>query len=177
MKAGYACVAAAGVASLGFLLAGCGGSSSGGGGSSTEAATTSSGSGSGSGAPTKAITISETEYKLTPSAVSVSKPGTYTFRVVNKGSITHALEIEGTGVEEKSGDVGPGESKTVTVDLKGGGTYEIYCPIDGHRQMGMEGKVTVGNAGAGSAGTTNDTSTTETETHTSTSGGGGYGGY
>ena len=61
---------------------------------------------------------------------------------------------------------------TVKVTFKGAGSYEMYCPIDGHRSQGMDGKITLGSSGAGSGGTTtsqtNDTSTTK-------SGGGGYG--
>jgi uncharacterized cupredoxin-like copper-binding protein len=31
---------------------------------------------------------------------------------------------------------------SVTADLKPG-TYDFYCPVDGHRQAGMAGKLTV----------------------------------
>jgi uncharacterized cupredoxin-like copper-binding protein len=31
----------------------------------------------------------------------------------------------------------------VTVDLKAG-KYEFYCPVDGHKQAGMKGTLTVG---------------------------------
>jgi len=37
------------------------------------------------------------------------------------------------------------------------GTYEFYCPVDGHRDQGMEGVLTVG-AASGGAGTTEDSS-------------------
>jgi plastocyanin len=104
-------------------------------------------SSSGSGTVIKTITISETEYKLTPSKVTLSKPGTYEFKVVNKGTITHALEVEGPGDEAKSSDIEPGKSTTLKATLDKSGTYEMYCPIDGHRQEGMEGKVTVGSGG------------------------------
>lgn len=167
------------------VAAGCGGSSNDSGrqseASSTLGGTPTStrGTGSGSGSR-KTVTVKETEYKLTPSSVTLDETGTYTFKVMNTGSTTHALEVEGNGVEEESGDVRPGQSKTFTVDLNTSGTYEMYCPVDGHRQQGMEGKLTIGNAGAGNAGTTSDTSTTETETHTDTGeddGGGGGGRY
>jgi uncharacterized cupredoxin-like copper-binding protein len=164
-------------------LTGCGGGS---GNSSNAAAsrasgTTSSSSSSG-GSAVKTITVSETEYKLSPSTVSIAKPGTYEFKAVNNGSVAHALEIEGTGVEEETSHISPGDSATVKVTFKGAGSYEMYCPVDGHKDQGMEGKITIGSAAAGQGGTTTngdtmhgDTNETETgDTSTTKSGGYGY---
>jgi uncharacterized cupredoxin-like copper-binding protein len=146
---------------LAALAAGCGGKS---GGSKTVAA--SGGSGSGGG---QTIQVKEMEYKLTPSSFTVSKPGTVTFDVTNAGTMGHALEVEGNGVEEKTSTISAGSSAKLTVDLSKNGTYEVYCPIDGHRAMGMQAKLVVGSASAGGGATT---TTTETKTKSS---GGGYG--
>ena len=55
----------------------------------------------------------------------------------------HALEIEGNGLEEqRTATLSPGDSATLTVDLKPG-KYTIYCPIGGHRALGMKGTITV----------------------------------
>jgi plastocyanin len=106
------------------------------------------------------IQISEREYSLAPATVTVSKTGTYDFRVTNNGTIAHALEIEGNGIEKKIGDVQPGTSATLRAMLSKNGSYDLYCPIDGHRSQGMQGRVTVGS-GSGSGGTTtNDGGTT-----------------
>ena len=45
-------------------------------------------------------------------------------------------------MDELEGDVSPGQTGNLTVDLKPG-KYEFYCPIDNHKQMGMEGEITV----------------------------------
>lgn len=137
---------------LTLLLSACGGSS------------TTSGGG---GQVLRTLQISEREYSLTPGNFTVSKPGTYEFKVTNDGRTTHAFEIEGNGVEEKTGHIDPGASATLRVELSKNGSYEIYCPIDGHRQQGMEGTLTVG-AGGGSGGTTT------TGQETTTSKGSGY---
>jgi uncharacterized cupredoxin-like copper-binding protein len=121
-----------------------------------------------SGQAKQAVAISETEFKLDPSSVQVDQAGNVTFRVTNNGAIDHALEVEGNGVEEKSATIKPGESAELTVDLSKDGSYEIYCPVDGHRDSGMEGTVTVG---AGMGGGSTDT----TEDGGSTTSGGGYG--
>jgi uncharacterized cupredoxin-like copper-binding protein len=130
---------------LALAAAGCGGGSGGG--------SSSSGGQSASG---KTISISETEYKLDPAKVDVAHAGSYTFQVKNDGQYAHALTVEGQGTEARTDTIEPGESETLKVTLKGG-SYELYCPIDGHRQRGMEGTLTVG--GAASSGSTTPTQT------------------
>ena len=98
--------------------------------------TTASGGGGG-----ESVDLSEVEYKITPADPSV-KAGSVTFNVSNDGSTVHNLEIEGNGVEEETEDLQPGSSGQLTVDLQPG-TYEMYCSIDGHEDLGMEGEVTV----------------------------------
>src|SRR5438874_809952 len=90
-----------------------------------------------------ATTIKETEYALAPGTVQVTKTGTVTLTAQTAGKMTHALEIEGNGVEKKTAKIQPGSSAKLTVNLKPG-TYDLYCPIDGHRQLGMKATVTVG---------------------------------
>jgi uncharacterized cupredoxin-like copper-binding protein len=107
----------------------------------TEASSTSTTASGGGGGAGGSVDISETEYKLDPSDATASA-GTVTLNVSNDGGVTHALEIEGNGVEEETDDISAGQSAKLSVDLKPG-TYEIYCPIDGHRDLGMEGSLTV----------------------------------
>ena len=126
----------------GLLLAACGGSSGGG----------NEGSASG-GAVVQTIQISEKEYSLNPSGVTLPKSGTYAFEVTNDGQITHAFTVEqsgGEGDEVESGDIDPGSSKTVKFTFSAGKRYEMYCPVDGHRAQGMSGTISVGGAAGGS---------------------------
>jgi plastocyanin len=144
-----------------LALAACGSSSS-----SGESGTTAPAGGG------QTISIGESEFKLDPSSVKVDRAGAVTFKVTNNGSIDHSLEVEGQGVEEETETIEPGETAELTVDLSREGSYEIYCPIDGHRDSGMEGTLTVGAASMG-AGT--DTSEKEGST-TDDNDGSGYGG-
>ncbi|HEX6177188.1 MAG TPA: hypothetical protein VF057_02425 [Thermoanaerobaculia bacterium] len=71
------------------------------------------------------------------------KAGRQSFHVTNDGKEIHNFEVEGNGVHQKlPSDLSRGSSAQMDVDLKPG-TYTIYCPVDGHRQKGMELKVTV----------------------------------
>jgi uncharacterized cupredoxin-like copper-binding protein len=90
--------------------------------------------------------------KLSPSTVTLSKPGPYAFKAENKGSAEHSLEIDGKGVRSKGSEVGeakleqtlnPGQSGVLTVTFQEPGTYEMYCPVIGHRLAGMRGEVVV----------------------------------
>ena len=93
------------------------------------------------------VTVSMTEFSLTLSSSDLPA-GTYTFVAKNDGKIAHALEIGGNGLEEKeTAQLSPGKSDTLTVTLKDG-TYQLYCPVDGHRGMGMSLDLTVGGAGS-----------------------------
>jgi uncharacterized cupredoxin-like copper-binding protein len=101
------------------------------------------------------IEVSATEFAFDPPTIQLDQAGEYTFSLTNDGGAPHALEIEGAGIEEATDTIGPGETAELTVELKDG-EYEMYCPVDGHRDMGMEGTLVVGGAGAGGAGTSTD---------------------
>jgi uncharacterized cupredoxin-like copper-binding protein len=111
-------------------LAACGG-----GGTSTE--------GQATGTPLKTTAISGTDFSLDPSTITLDQGGTYSFDFKNDGQAEHALEIEGNGVEAKTETIGAGESASVTVDLQPG-TYTMFCPVGNHRDLGMEGQISVG---------------------------------
>ncbi|MEX2102945.1 MAG: cupredoxin domain-containing protein [Gaiellaceae bacterium] len=154
-------------------LAACGSDESG------DGATTAAASASG-----ETIEVSATEFAFDPPTIQLDQAGEYTFRLTNDGGALHALEIEGAGIEEATTDsIGPGETAEITVELQEG-EYEIYCPVDGHRDMGMEGTLVVGGGGAGGAGTSTDDdegtttddegTTTEDEGETTTEGGYSY---
>ena len=92
--------------------------------------------------PIQTIQVNETEMRLDPAEVTLDRPGTYVFRAVNSGNVTHALRIEGNGIDQATRNIEPGESDDLRVDLRAG-TYEIDCPVDNHEDLGMRGTVTV----------------------------------
>src|SRR6266513_1232420 len=107
----------------------------------TQASTTGGAAATGAGG---AVNLTATDFKFNPSDPTV-KSGKVTFNEKNDGQVTHSLEIEDVTPghdQELEGDVAPGQSGTLTVDLKPG-KYEFYCPVDNHKEMGMEGEITV----------------------------------
>lgn len=71
-----------------------------------------------------------------------AKAGNVTITMDNPSSVPHAIAIEGSGVDKDGSTVGNGGKSTVTASLKPG-TYEFYCPVDGHKEAGMKGELTV----------------------------------
>jgi uncharacterized cupredoxin-like copper-binding protein len=149
-RAGIVLLAAVVVALLWFV-SGCAGGGGGGGGDGGAG-------GGGENAPSaaketvvKTIEVKETEFTLKPSEITLEEPGTYVFKAVNSGSTVHALEIEGQDIEEETEEIQSGQSAELEVKLKAG-TYELYCPVDEHKEEGMEGKVIVKGGSGGSGG-------------------------
>jgi uncharacterized cupredoxin-like copper-binding protein len=127
-------------------VAGCGGNDNNGGASKTGAQQSAP-----SGGATATVKLTETEFKIAPASPSVRKTGTVTFVVSNKGQTVHALEVDGPGGEKKTGNISPGQSARLKVDLSTSGTYEFYCPIDGHKDQGMKGEIRVADGGSSSS--------------------------
>jgi plastocyanin len=139
------------LAALGLAAAGCGGgndnSSSSSSSSSTKSDTgasntSSGGAAAGGGASTVKLSAPASgDLKFDTSSVS-AKAGKVTINFSNPSPVPHAVEVEGKGVEKKTQVVTNGNA-SATVNLKKG-KYEFYCPVDGHRQAGMKGTLTVG---------------------------------
>jgi plastocyanin len=72
------------------------------------------------------IDVDERDFTIELSTTEFA-PGTYTFVATKNGQTTHALKIEGQGLEETE-DIAPGDSASLTVTLEAG-EYEFYCPV------------------------------------------------
>ena len=68
--------------------------------------------------------------------------GQLTIESVNEQPADHNIAVDGGGVDEKGDVVKDGGTSTVEVDLKPG-EYAFYCSVPGHREGGMEGKLTI----------------------------------
>jgi len=95
------------------------------------------------------VHLSEWKVQLTPTHVPA---GPVVFEVTNAGTIPHAFEVEGRGLEKSTPQMQPGASATLKLDLRAG-RYEIYCPVgkNSHKMLGMVNHLAVGNATRASA--------------------------
>jgi len=87
------------------------------------------------------VDVKLTEFKIDmPNSLPA---GTTTFKVTNDGKVVHNVEIVGNGIDKKlDANLQAGQSGTMQVDLKPG-TYDVYCPVDSHKQNGMDLQLTV----------------------------------
>jgi uncharacterized cupredoxin-like copper-binding protein len=133
-----------------LVAAGCGGdddsssdnssNSSGAQGNTTDNTQSSGGGGGGAASTVKLTADPGGALKFNTTKLS-AKAGKVTVVMDNPSQTPHAVEVEGKGVEQETKTLTGGTAK-MTVDLKPG-KYEFYCPVDGHRQAGMEGTLTV----------------------------------
>jgi plastocyanin len=102
------------------------------------------------GAPAAvSATLSEWKVELSQGTIPA---GMVTFTVTNTGSVPHAFEVEGQGIERETAVLQPGSSATLTLTLKPG-SYEVYCPVgeDSHKKLGMDTHLRVVSAQGASA--------------------------
>jgi plastocyanin len=134
-------LAAVAIAAL-LALAGCGSNNNKSSGSASSSAATSQASSSAGGGETLKLSADPGgALKFDKSSLS-AKAGTVTLEMANPSSVPHAVAVEGNGVDQAGETVTKDGTSKVTVTLKAG-SYTFYCPVDGHKAAGMEGKLTV----------------------------------
>lgn len=74
-----------------------------------------------------AVAVRLTEWDLQVSSDTVPA-GETVFEITNAGTVPHAFEVEGQGMEEETENLQPGANTTLTVDLQRG-RYVLYCPV------------------------------------------------
>jgi nitrite reductase (NO-forming) len=86
------------------------------------------------------VEVQFVDIAFVPAELTIPSGTDVPLRFVNNGMAPHNFTIDDPAVF--SGDLGPGASTTLVVNLPAG-TYEYYCSIPGHRQAGMVGTLTV----------------------------------
>jgi plastocyanin len=101
--------------------------------------------------PPAAVVVRLSEWSVELSSATVAA-GPVTFAVSNSGTIPHAFEVEGRGVERETAQIAPGERGTLSVTLRPG-RYTVYCPVggDSHKKLGMVATLVVTGGAAAAA--------------------------
>jgi plastocyanin len=76
------------------------------------------------------------------STAATAEAGQLEINSKNDADIPHDIALEGGGVNEKGETVQDGGTSSISVDVQAG-EYTYYCTVPGHREGGMQGKLTV----------------------------------
>ncbi len=110
----------------------------------------------GASSSTTTVKAVETDFHIALSKKTFTA-GRYVFVAVNKGQTTHALQITGPGLSNATTkDIQPGQTTKLTVTLKKG-TYDVFCPVPGHKMLGMNQNIAVAGLSVGAAPATTST--------------------
>jgi plastocyanin len=88
------------------------------------------------------LTIPATAQLAYATKAAEAHPGSVTIRSPNPSGTPHDIAVEGNGLNEKGKTVTNGAVSEVKATLKAG-EYTFFCSVPGHREAGMEGKITV----------------------------------
>lgn len=101
---------------------------------------TSAGEGSETAGNVKEFTVTGKPFSFAPNAITVNKGDTVKITFVNENGM-HDWVLDEFNARTKQ--IGGGQSETVTFVADKAGTFEYYCSVGTHRQMGMVGTLTV----------------------------------
>jgi uncharacterized cupredoxin-like copper-binding protein len=112
------------------------------------------------------IEVRAADYKFVPSEISVPVGQEVTLKLKNVTKQAHDLEVQGLQVEmmgdhQAAGDhagampgtlalhTEKGKTSSATFKADRPGTYELWCTISGHKELGMVGKLVVTSGTSG----------------------------
>ncbi len=118
--------AGAGALALALVTAGCGAAG---------------GGAAGGGAPVGEITLQANEFAYSPATLRLDRAGQVTITLRNQGQLEHDFTIEGAKgtLLVKANSTGK-----ATFTIPKAGTYTYACTVQGHKEAGMKGTLTVG---------------------------------
>lgn len=88
----------------------------------------------------KSFTVTGSNFKFAPATLSVNKGDTVKVTFKSTGSM-HDFTLNEFNAATKQ--LPAGQEETVTFVASKAGTFKYYCSVGNHRQMGMEGTLTV----------------------------------
>lgn len=86
------------------------------------------------------ITVTGSNFKLDPAAISVKKGQKVKITFTNTGG-EHNFVLDGYNV--KTQVISSGQTRTVEFVADKTGTFQYYCSVGSHRALGMQGTLTV----------------------------------
>jgi uncharacterized cupredoxin-like copper-binding protein len=116
------------------------------------------------GLPSSELTVEMTDFAYAPTSLTIPAGQPVTLTVDNKGNVEHDFVVEkiaaattviqdnGSNAHHAHGEqenydlhvsARPGEASVVQLTVAEPGTYEVFCSVEGHKEAGMIGELTV----------------------------------
>jgi nitrite reductase (NO-forming) len=89
----------------------------------------------------KAIAVAGGDFYFKPNEIKVKKGEKVTITLTNEGKMKHDFVLDEFNV--KSEQTNGGTTTTVEFTADKAGTFEFYCSVGTHRQLGMKGNLIV----------------------------------
>lgn len=88
--------------------------------------------------------VDASEFAFSPNAFSAKVAQKITFKITSKGTLDHTFVIFGLdGKEAAKAEIKIGATATLDFTPAAAGVYQIDCDIPGHKDAGMQAKLTV----------------------------------
>lgn len=104
------------------------------------------------------VTLTLTEFSISPATIEVPLGQPIQVTLVNAGKYPHNIKFElpAKSIEQTllPANLNGGENGTGSYTFTTAGDWEMYCPVDGHEAKGMKGTVHVSSAASGGLPTT-----------------------
>ena len=92
--------------------------------------------------PSDSVIVTATDSAFDPSVIRVPADVPVSLTLVNQGQLQHDVSIDALGLNLVAA---AGKTSATTVTLPAG-TYEAYCSVPGHRDLGMTLRIEVNPA-------------------------------
>ncbi len=89
----------------------------------------------------KEFTVTAKEFSLTPTKLAVNKGEKVRIWFVNDGASEHNINIPEFNL--KSDYIASGEKTFLEFEPINTGTFQFYCGVGGHKDLGMQGSIIV----------------------------------
>jgi len=86
------------------------------------------------------VSITATEFKFSPTSIQVPLGQKITFTLSNTGTVDHDVTVQAAGFTLSAK---AGQSATSEFTFDKAGVFDFFCSIPGHKEAGMQGRLTV----------------------------------
>jgi plastocyanin len=93
--------------------------------------------------PSEAIKLTITAAGISPSSFTVRAGAPVTISVTSGDTQTHIFKFDSPSLSAVAVGVSPGETRAITFNAPGKGTYGFHCDVPGHASRGETGTMTV----------------------------------